>query len=131
MRILIALALTFASTLTFAHSMSPAFEVEQALTPVHSKVYTLTNNYDHPAVFIIQVFNKDGTTAEGWKTDKTIYNLNPRSSREVLIKFKVKEQRKLLVCSTLVEIGKNHDKANVISRICSRFIVNGNFGVSQ
>ena len=125
MRVLIALALTFASALTFAHSMSPAFEVEQALTPVHTKVYTLTNEYDFPAVFTMSVLNKDGTEAEGWKTKKLVYKLKPRSSREVSIKFKAVGQRKLIVCSTLTEKGMKNEKASIISRVCSRLIING------
>ena len=125
MRVLIALALTFASALTFAHSMSPAFEVEQALTPVHTKVYTLTNKYPFPAVYEVEVLNKDESLAGDWKTDKTEYNLLPNSSRKINIKFKVSTQRKLLVCTKLIEIGTKNEKASIISRVCSRLIING------
>jgi len=113
------------SPMALAHSMSPAFEVEQALTEVHSKVYTLTNKYNYPAVFTMSVLNKDGTLAEGWRVDKDTYKLLPNSSRDVKIHFKVKGQRKLLVCSTLTEVGKKNEAATIITRVCSRLIING------
>ena len=114
-----------ASTLSSGHSMSPGFEVEQSLSVVHEKTYTLTNEYDQPAVFSITVLNKDGSDATEWKADKYIYKLLPQSSRKVNLKFKVYSQRKLLVCSTLTERGKLNVKASVISRVCSRLIING------
>ena len=117
--------LMLASTLSSGHSMSPGFEVEQSLSVVHEKTYTLTNEYDQPAVFSITVLNKDESDATEWKADKYIYKLLPQSSREVNLKFKVYSQRKLLVCSTLTELGKLNVKASVISRVCSRLIING------
>ena len=113
------------SPMTLAHSMSPAFEVEQALTAVHTKVYTLTNEYKHPAVFTMSVLNKDGSVADGWRVSKKTYKLMPNSKRDVKVEFKIKGQRKLLVCSTLTEIGKQNEKATIITRICSRLIING------
>ena len=124
-RLLITMMLMLASTLSSGHSMSPGFEVEQSLSVVHEKTYTLTNEYDQPAVFSITVLNKDGSDATEWKADKYIYKLLPQSSREVNLKFKVYSQRKLLVCSTLTEMGKLNVKASVISRVCSRLIING------
>ena len=113
------------SPMTLAHSMSPGFEVEQALTAVHTKVYTLTNEYKHPAVFTMSVLNKDGSVADGWRVSKKTYKLMPNSKRDVKVEFKIKGQRKLLVCSTLTEIGKQNEKATIITRICSRLIING------
>ena len=124
-RLLIAMMFMLASTLSSGHSMSPGFEVEQSLSVVHEKTYTLTNEYDQPAVFSITVLNKDESDATEWKADKYIYKLLPQSSREVSLKFKVSSQRKLLVCSTLTELGKLNVKASVISRVCSRLIING------
>ena len=124
-RLLIAMMFMLASTLSSGHSMSPGFEVEQSLSVVHEKTYTLTNEYDQPAVFSITVLNKDESDATEWKADKYIYKLLPQSSREVNLKFKVYSQRKLLVCSTLTEMGKLNVKASVISRVCSRLIING------
>ena len=124
-RLLITMMLMLASTLSSGHSMSPGFEVEQSLSVVHEKTYTLTNEYDQPAVFSITVLNKDGSDATEWKADKYIYKLLPQSSRKVNLKFKVYSQRKLLVCSTLTEMGKLNVKASVISRVCSRLIING------
>ena len=124
-RLLITMMLMLASTLSSGHSMSPRFEVEQSLSVVHEKTYTLTNEYDQPAVFSITVLNKDGSDATEWKADKYIYKLLPQSSRKVNLKFKVYSQRKLLVCSTLTEMGKLNVKASVISRVCSRLIING------
>ena len=124
-RLLIAMMFMLASTLSSGHSMSPGFEVEQSLSVVHEKTYTLTNEYDQPAVFSITVLNKDESDATEWKADKYIYKLLPQSSREVSLKFKVYSQRKLLVCSTLTELGKLNVKASVISRVCSRLIING------
>ena len=124
-RLLITMMFMLASTLSSGHSMSPGFEVEQSLSVVHEKTYTLTNEYNQPAVFSITVLNKDESDATEWKADKYIYKLLPQSSREVSLKFKVSSQRKLLVCSTLTELGKLNVKASVISRVCSRLIING------
>ena len=118
-RLLIAMMFMLASTLSSGHSMSPGFEVEQSLSVVHEKTYTLTNEYDQPAVFSITVLNKDESDATEWKANKYIYKLLPQSSREVSLKFKVYSQRKLLVCSTLTELGKLNVKASVISRVLS------------
>jgi hypothetical protein len=124
-RLLTTMMFMLASTLSLGHSMSPGFEVEQSLSVVHAKTYILTNEYDQPAVFSITVLNKDGSPALEWKADKYIYKLLPQSSREVNLRFKVTGQRKLLVCSTLTEMGKHNVKASIISRVCSRLIING------
>ena len=46
-------------TLTSAHQMSPGFETEIAANGVLYKEYKLTNTYGHPAVFEVEIFNKD------------------------------------------------------------------------
>ena len=43
---------------------------------------------------------------------------------QVKIKFKVGAQRKLYVCSVLTEIDIHGTKASMISRVCSRLIIN-------
>ena len=118
--------LLLAPTLSLAHSQAPGFETEYAYTPNLYKTYTLTNNYDFPAVFKVEVFTKDMKPAEGWKAKKSTYKLMPNSKSDVKLKFKVDGKRKLLVCTTLTEIGKDNEKASVISRICSRLIINDN-----
>ena len=88
------------------------------------KTYTLTNDYDFPAVFTVEVFTKEMKPATGWEAKESTYKLLSGSSKEVKLKFKVDGRRKLLVCTTLTEIGKEHEKASIISRICSRLIIN-------
>ena len=114
-----------ASNLSWGHTMSPAFEVEWSLTETHKKVYVLTNKYETPAVYVVKVLNPDGTPAKYWETKREEYRLMPDSSTEVHIKFLAKGKRKLLVCSILKELGTNHEQAAVITRVCSRLIING------
>lgn len=118
--------LLLAPTFSLAHSQAPGFETEYAHTPTLYKTYKLTNNYDFPAVFNVEVFTKDMKPAAGWKAKRTYFKLMPDSNVNVKLKFKVDGTRKLLVCTTLNEIGKDHEKASVISRICSRLIINDN-----
>ena len=125
MKAILALVLSLMPTLIWGHSMAPGFEVEQALTLTHQKVYTLTNDYPHPATYKVEVFNKDMSPADGYKINKSTYKLLPNSEREVKIKFKAQGQRKLIVCSTLTGIGKQDEKVGIISVVCSRYILNG------
>ena len=118
--IAVALLPSFAS----AHSMQPGFETELSATPEYVKTYELTNEYPHPAVYEIKVYEKDWTPAEGWKSKKPFYKLFPDSTAQVKIKFKVGAQRKLYVCSLLTEIDIHGTKASMISRVCSRLIIN-------
>ncbi len=122
MRALVA-ALILAPTLTLAHSQSPGFETEYALNATAYKTYTLNNDYDFPAIYSVEVFTKDMTPAKDWKAKRNDFKLMPKSSADVKLKFKVDGTRKLLVCTTLKEIGKDHEKASIISRICSRLII--------
>ena len=117
------LALALLPSLASAHSMSPGFETEIAPLPTFVKTYELTNDYPHPAVYEIRVYEKDWTPAEGWKVQKPEYKLYPDNSAQVKIKFKVGAQRKVLVCSVLTEIDVHGTKASLISRICSRLII--------
>lgn len=120
-----ALLLLLISSLSWGHTMSPGFESEWSLTETHRKVYVLTNKYETPAVYVVTVLNPDGTPATDWETKREEYRLMPDSSTEVHIKFLAKGKRKLLVCSVLKEIGTNHEQASVITRVCSRLIING------
>jgi hypothetical protein len=122
MRLLIAALILFPS-LTLGHSMQPGFEVERTYEEIFNKSYELTNHYDFPAVYEVEVLNKDRTPAKGWKSDKVTYKLLPNSKRSINLKFKTEGKRKLLVCSTLTEVGKNDEKASIISRVCSRLII--------
>ena len=125
MRVPAIIAMVLLPTLSSAHSMSPGFEVEYAVTTAHTKTYTITNDYDFPAVYKIEVFNKDFTPATDWRADKILFNILPRNSKQADIQFKATATRKLIVCSTLTEIGKENEKASIISRVCSRLIING------
>ena len=107
-----------------AHSMQPGFETELSATPEFVKTYEITNEYPHPAVFEIRVYEKDWTPAEGWKSKKPFYRLFPDSTVQAKIKIKVGAQRKLYVCSLLTEIDTHGTKAAMISRVCSRLIIN-------
>ena len=119
------LLLLLIPAVSWGHSMSPSFETDWSLTPTHNKTYTLTNNYDYPAVYGIEVLNRDGSIAEDWESERELYKLLPDSKVKVYMRFKSKGQRKILVCSVLKEIGKQNEKASIISRVCSRLIING------
>jgi len=118
------LALALLPSFASAHSMSPGFETELAPLSTFVKTYDLFNTYPHPAVFEMQVFEKDWTPAEGWKAEKPFYKLFPDNVAEVKVKFRVGAQRKLYVCSVLKEIDVHGTTANMISRVCSRLIIN-------
>ena len=105
--------------------MSPGFETEYAVSDTHSKKYIVKNNYSFPATYKIEVFNKDMTPAIEWKARKSTFKIKPNSKKEFELKFKSTETRKLIVCSTLTNIGYENEKASIISRVCSRLIING------
>jgi len=125
MRILLVAVMCILPTLSSAHSMSPGFETEYAVGSALSKTYEIENHYNHPGTYVVEVFNKDMTPAVDWKSEKTTFKMLPRSKKQVTIKFKSTETRKLIVCSTLTEIGYDNEKASIISRVCSRLIING------
>ena len=112
-------------TLASAHSMSPGFETEYAISDTLSKEYTVKNEYPFPATYKVEVFNKDMTPATDWKAKKYTFKMKPNSKKEFNLKFKSTETRKLIVCSTLTNIGYENEKASIISRVCSRLIING------
>jgi len=116
-------ALILFPSLTLGHAMSPGFEVERTFSEVFTKEYELTNTYDFPAVYKVEVLNKDGSSAKGWKSDKVTYKLLPNSKKSIKLKFKIADTRKILVCTTLTEVGKINEKASLISRVCSRLIL--------
>ena len=118
------IALALLPSFASAHSMEPGFETELSATPEFVKTYEITNHYPHPAVYEIKVYEKDWTPAEGWKSKKPFYRLFPDSTAQAKIKFKVGAQRKLYVCSLLTEIDIHGTKASMISRVCSRLIIN-------
>lgn len=112
-------------SLGLAHSMQPGFEVEEATTLIHEKTYVLENAYTFPATFEVEVFNKDFTPAKGWRVSKTTWKLLPESNRRIPIQFKAEGQRKLIICTKLIGVGKENEKPSVHSRVCSRLIING------
>lgn len=112
-------------SLGLAHSMQPGFETDYAVTPIHKKTYVLENAYKFPATYEVRVYNKDFSPAEGWHVKKAKWKLLPESKKRITIQFKAEGQRKLIVCTRLIGIGKQNEKARIISRVCSRLIING------
>lgn len=108
-----------------AHGQSPGFETEQALTQEFTKSYELRNSYDFPITLQVEVFEKDGTPAEGWSANKATFKMKPNAKKRVNFTFEVKEQRKVLVCSRLIGVGYEQQKPHIVSRVCSRLIING------
>ena len=104
--------------------MSPGFEVEWAITPKFVKEYTITNNTKHASVFKISVYEKDWSKATGWKVQFDEYRINVNNKAIVKIKFDASYKRKLYVCSSLTEIGKKGNETAIITRVCSRLIIN-------
>jgi hypothetical protein len=125
MRILLVAVMCILPTLASAHSMSPGFETEYAVSDTHSKEYIVKNDYPFPATYKVEVFNKDMTPATEWKAEKYTFRIKPNSKKEINLKFKSTETRKLIVCSTLTNIGYENEEASIISRVCSRLIING------
>lgn len=108
-----------------AHSQSPGFEVEHAQGSTHSKNYLVSNEYSFPITLKIEVFEKDGSEATGWFVEKDTYKMLPGSKKIVSIRFDAGTTRKLIVCSTLKGIGYEEKTPPVVSRVCSRLIING------
>jgi len=125
MRILLVAVMCILPTLASAHSMSPGFETEYAVSDTFVKKYIVKNSYNFPATYKISVHNKDMTPAVQWKARKYTFKIKPNSKKEFEIKFNSTETRKLIVCSTLTNIGYENEKASIISRVCSRLIING------
>lgn len=122
MKILVGLLIALIPTLAMSHSMTPGLEQRTVASRVFQMNYKLSNEYPHPASFKVEVFNKDFTPAEDWRTDKHTYNLNPNSKRIIPIRFLVEKSRKLIVCTTLIGVNKN-ENPDLISRVCSRLFL--------
>lgn len=112
-------------SLGLAHGQSPGFESEVALTQTFSKSYELRNSYDFPITLQVEVFEKDGTPAEGWSTNKSTFKMKPNAKKRVDVTFDVQQQRKVLVCSRLIGVGYEQKEPHIVSRVCSRLIING------
>ena len=123
-----AIAVTAMTSTVSAHGMTPGFEKETATAAVHAKRYELSNKYQFPASFKVEVFEKDFTPAKGWKpaNGKYEYKLKPQSERNIDLWFKADPEqmdRKLIVCTTLTGVGLELEKPGNISRVCSRLLV--------
>lgn len=119
----ILVSLTLLSTLLFvssnalAHSQDPGYEKHYS-GPVFTKSYTVTNYPTGFAKYEWFVLEKDYTPATGWRVDKRVVATGGGDSKTVHFKFKVDTERKLLVCSKLVEM--NNEKPSISSVVCSR-----------
>tara|TARA_R110001606_G_scaffold170901_1_gene316471 strand:- start:828 stop:1217 length:390 start_codon:yes stop_codon:yes gene_type:complete len=116
-------AMVLIPTLGLAHEMSPSLETEIALNNSVTKVYELTNKYPHASVYEVEVLTKDYKPAKDWEAEKTIYKMLPNSVKQIKLKIRADTNRKILVCTTLKEIGKQNEKAFISSRVCSRLII--------
>ena len=123
MKKLIIALLMVCPNVSLGHTMSPASQVVQSVGLIHEEDYTLRNEYDFPATFVVIVKNKDGSLANNWRTEKKEFKLLPNSERTFTLRFKVEDKRKLLVCTRLKTIGKNNENPSIISTLCSRLII--------
>ena len=64
-----------------SHSLSPGFEKKFTLSDAYTMTYELSNQYPFPAVFGVEVFNKDFSENSDWTTERIEYKLNPTSER--------------------------------------------------
>tara|TARA_R100000935_G_C2780568_1_gene141533 strand:+ start:341 stop:778 length:438 start_codon:yes stop_codon:yes gene_type:complete len=117
----------FSSGVALAHSQTPAFTKEHSLTNTTILSYTITNEFNHPSTFRIEVLDHEFKPVQGWETKRPIVKLLPGSKTKVKIRFKAHGHRKLHVCSSLHTKGKgaNNEKASIITRICSRLSLYG------
>jgi len=122
--IAIIISLMVLPNLSWGHSMSPGFEVEWAITPKFVKEYTITNTTKHASVFKINVYEKDWSESTGWEVQFDEYRINADNKAIVKIRFDASYKRKVYVCSSLTEIGKKGHETGVITRVCSRLIIN-------
>ena len=113
-----------ASQGAIAHSMTPGYEKIFAPGTAKSIRYTVKNDYDYPATFRVEVYDKYGEELEvDWKVDKEKFKLFSDASQRVNVKIRMKEdlkERKVLVCSVLDKVGYNDEEPATISRVCSR-----------
>lgn len=115
--VLLILSSTLLSANSNAHEQTPAYERHWS-GPVYAKQYTVTNGYDASAVYKWIVLEKNYQPAEGWKVNKPYSKTGPGVSDTVTFKFKVDTERKLYVCSVLMEI--NNEVPDIASSVCSR-----------
>jgi len=111
------LSSTLLSASSNAHEQSPAFEKHWS-GPVYTKKYTVKNYENSSAVYKWFVLEKDYSDAKGWKSSKLYSKTGPGMSDTVTFKFKVEDERKLYVCSVLVEM--NNEIPDIASAVCSR-----------
>jgi hypothetical protein len=107
-----------------AHTMTPGYQKKNTISDVTEMRYEIGNHFKFPAVYELSVLTKEGKKAKYWKAISTIKKLKPNAKKSFVIFFKSKESRKLLVCTSLKEVGYESKPAQVISRVCSRLFIN-------
>ena len=125
MKYLFAVVLSVLPVMGLTHAMSPGFETEYSVSELTNKTYTLENSYDFPITLAIEVFEKNWSPALGWAVDKETFKMLPNSKKKATITFESIGVRKIIVCSTLKGIGYEEEPPSIISRVCSRLIING------
>jgi len=107
-----------------AHSMTPGYEKKFAPGDVVNLAYTIKNEYDFPAIYRLEVYDKEGhNLEEGWRVDQETVKLFSGNYKRVRLKIKMDEdvkERKVLVCSVLHKVGYDEKDPTTISRVCSR-----------
>ncbi len=109
------------ATTVSAHSMSPGYIKTPALGDTTSLKYEITNKFPYPAVFRIELFEKDGKTpVTGWTVNRKLFKMVPGSTKRFTINLDSVKERKLLVCSILDKVDYDEKEPTTITRVCSR-----------
>ena len=121
MRFLIAMILAVVPLGATAHTMSPASQKIFVANDTTYVKYTVTNKFPWPAIFVMEVLEKDQKTLfTEWDSLPNNIKLLDGNTSDVYLKIDTTEERKLIVCSKLHKVGYNEQPARTITRICSR-----------
>ena len=89
--------------------------------------FRVTNQLDEASHFIVYAENKDGTELTPdveFRTDKVVYNVQPKSFTTPEIRFKPgDERRSIRVCIKSTDEQGNADSQGFAMRFCARAVV--------
>lgn len=121
MHILSALILAIIPLGVFAHTMNPASQKIYVMGASTYVKYTIENKFNVPAVFEMELLEKDlKTIFTKWQSDSKKIRLPKGTSRDVYLKIDTTEERKLYVCSKLDKVGYDESPSYTITRICAK-----------
>lgn len=109
-------------------------DADNITTYMNREEFALKNNYEFPAEYRVEVFDKDmgEIDAAEWRSNLRGHTIKilPQAVKDISVSFKPsKEERKYYVCTRL--IGGKNVEIELYSRICLRLLIKSTAGADS